>query len=383
METANLNKYPRGCAVIDLNAVKNNVKIISSQIGPKNKLICVIKSNGYGHGAVELAKVYEKMNEVYGYAVATAEEAFELVDADIKKPILILGYCFSNSYEELIKNNIRMTVFRKDVADEINRIALSLDTKAIIHIKVDTGMGRIGVTPDENGLEFVKYCMGLKGLEIEGVFSHMSKADETDKTYAELQLSRFKSFTDNIKNSLGLDIPLKHIANSAGIVDLDEAKSYDMCRAGIILYGLVPSNEVDIKKIGLKPVLSLYSHITYIKTRPEGSMISYGGIYSCSSETRIATIPLGYADGYPRSLTGKGFVLIKGKKAPIIGKICMDQFMVDVTHIPEATEGDLVTLIGTDGNEEITLDYISDLSGRFNYEFACLLTDRVKRVYEE
>lgn len=383
METANLNKYPRGCAVIDLNAVKNNVKIISSQIGPKNKLICVIKSNGYGHGAVELAKVYEKMNEVYGYAVATAEEAFELVDAGIKKPILILGYCFSNSYEELIKNNIRMAVFRKDAADEINRIALSLDTKAKIHIKVDTGMGRIGVTPDENGLEFVKYCMGLKGLEIEGVFSHMSKADETDKTYAELQLSRFKSFTDNIKNSLGLDIPLKHIANSAGIVDLDEAKSYDMCRAGIILYGLVPSNEVDIKKIGLKPILSLYSHITYIKTRPEGSMISYGGIYSCSRETRIATIPLGYADGYPRSLTGKGFVLIKGKKAPIIGKICMDQFMVDVTHIPEATEGDLVTLIGTDGDEEITLDYISDLSGRFNYEFACLLTDRVKRVYEE
>lgn len=382
MLTENLNKYPRGCAVIDTNAVKNNIYKISEQIGPANKLICVIKSNGYGHGAVQLANIYEAMEQVYGYAVATAEEAFELRDANINKPILILGYCFPYSYERIVKEDIRLAVFREDEADQLNEAAKKLNKKALIHIKTDTGMGRIGVTPDECGIKFAEYCLNKDNLSIEGVFTHMSKADEIDKEYANLQILRFKTFTDEIEKKLNINIPIKHIANSAGIIDLEAAREFDLCRAGIILYGLVPSNEVDIKKIGLTPILSLYSHITYIKTRPEGSMISYGGIYKCKKETRIATVPLGYADGYPRSLTGKGFVLICGKKAPIIGKICMDQFMVDVTDIPEAREGDLVTLIGKDGEEEITLDYISDLSGRFNYEFACLLTDRIKRVYE-
>lgn len=371
----------RGCALIDTNLVRENVLTISKLIGSANKLICVIKANAYGHGAVEFAKIYEEMPEVYGYATATVEEALELREANIKKPIIILGYCFPYSYPDIVKYELRPAVFRYDELNELNKAAKELNKKALVHIKVDTGMGRIGITPNEEGLKFVNACLECENVEVEGIFTHMSKADETDKTYAERQISLFQNFNELIEEKTGYRIPLRHIANSAGIVDLESAKNFDMCRAGIILYGLEPSSDVNIEAVGLKPVLGLYSHIAFIKTAPAGSIISYGGIYECSKDTRIATIPLGYADGYPRSLTGKGFVLIHGKKAPIIGKICMDQFMVDITDIPDVENGDTVTLIGKDGEDEITLDFISDLSGRFNYEFACCLGKRIKRVY--
>ncbi|MCR4959906.1 MAG: alanine racemase [Lachnospiraceae bacterium] len=375
-----ISKHKRGCAVIDRSLVKNNIKCIYDLIG-NNKLICVIKSNAYGHGAVEFARIYEEMPEVYGYATATIEEALEIKNSGAKKPILILGYVFPEDYEVLIENEIRVAAFREDEVRELNEVAGKLNKKAYIHVKVDTGMGRIGVTPDEKGVEFVKLCFSLENVVTEGIFSHMSKADETDKAYAELQIKRFREINELIKQETGRTIPLRHIANSAGIIDIDDAKVFDMCRAGIILYGLVPSDEVDIKKAGLKPVLSWYSHVVYVKTLKKGSRISYGGIYTCDKDTKVATVPMGYADGYPRSLTGKGYVLIRGKKAPIVGKICMDQFMVDVTDIEGVECGDTVTLIGRDGCEEITLDDISALSGRFNYEFACLIGNRVKRVY--
>ncbi len=375
------NEYSRGCALIDLETVRENVRCISDIIGKNNKLICVIKSDAYGHGAVVFAKVYEEMQEVFGYATATVEEAMELRQNGIEKPIIILGYCFPYSYETIVRYDLRPAVFRKDEAFELNEVAKTLGKKANIHIKVDTGMGRIGVTPDSSGLEFVKYCLSNQYLNVEGIFTHMSKADEIDKAYANKQIELFSSFNKMISSELNYDIPFKHIANSAGIMELEEAKHFDMCRAGIILYGLKPSDDVEILSKGIKPVLTLYSHVAFVKTAHKGSLISYGGIYECKKDTKIATVPLGYADGYPRSLTGKGYVLINGKKAPIIGKICMDQFMVDVTDIDDVQNGDVVTLIGKDGEEEITLDNISELSGRFNYEFACCLGKRIKRLY--
>lgn len=377
------DEFQRGCAVIDMGLVRENVVKISEAAGRDKKLICVIKSNAYGHGAVEFARLYETLDQVYGYATATVEEAEELIGAGMKKPILILGYCFPYSYPTIVKNDIRTAVFKKDQAEELDRVAGEMGKKALIHIKVDTGMGRIGVFPDDTGLDFVKYCLSLKNTLVEGIFTHMSKADEVDKTYAEGQIKKFGDFNDRILRETGYEIPIRHMANSAGILELDGAKVYDACRAGIILYGLKPSDDVKITGCGLKPVLSLYSHIAFVKTLKKGSKISYGGIYECPEDQRIATIPLGYADGYPRSLTGKGYVLIRGKKAPIVGKICMDQFMVDVTGIPEAADGDLVTLVGQDGEEEILLDDISALSGRFNYEFVCCLGKRIHRLYTD
>ena len=375
------SKYERGYALVDLNAIRNNVKNISRHLGSETGLAAVIKADAYGHGAVEISKVLDEMDEVRGYATATAEEAFELADAGIKKPILVLNYTFPYSYPDIIKNDIRITVFRQDELKDLNAIAKAMHKKAKVHIKLDTGMGRIGIRPDDSGVDFVRECISdFEGIEIEGIFSHFARADETDKTSAKKQLELFKGFVDRIEKELSFSFPIKHIANSAAICDIREAR-LDMCRAGIILYGLRPSEEVDIKALDLKPALTLHSHVIYVKECGPGTTVSYGSTYVCDSTKKIATIPIGYADGYPRSLSNKGYVLIHGKKAKVLGKICMDQFMVDVSDIPDVKEGDLVTLIGKDGDEEILLDDISALSGRFNYEFVCCLGNRIKRIY--
>ncbi len=370
----------RGYAVVKLDAIKQNVKNIKKQIGPDKKLTAVIKADAYGHGALRIVQMLDGMDEVYGYATATAEEAFELTDAGIHKPILVLNYTFPYSYRHIVENDIRITVFRSDELKDLNETAAKLHKKAKVHIKLDTGMGRIGVTPDDAGLKFVKECLSMPNLEVEGIFSHFAKADEEDKSFAFEQLSLFNAFTKRVKDELHFDIPIKHISNSAAICDISEA-GLDMCRAGIILYGLKPSDETGFEKLDLTPALSLYSHVIYVKECKDGTPVSYGSTYKCEGTRRIATIPIGYADGYPRSLSNKGYVLIHGKRANVLGKICMDQFMVDVTDIPDVTEGDLVTLIGRDGDSEILLDDISALSGRFNYEFACCLGNRIRRIY--
>ena len=249
-----------------------------------------------------------------------------------------------------------------------------------VHIKVDTGMSRIGIFPDDEGFAFVKELSEMKGIEIEGIFTHFARADEKDKTSAKEQMAKFKAFTERIETKLGLTGLIKDCSNSAGILELPEA-NMDVVRAGIILYGLAPSDEVDMKRISLRPALSLISTIVYTKWLESGTPISYGGTYVTDKPTKVATIPLGYGDGYPRSLSNKGFVLIHGKKAPILGRVCMDQFMVDVTHIPEAKAGDKVTLIGTDGDMEISADELGEISGRFNYELMCDLGKRIPRVY--
>lgn len=374
------NGHKRVCAVIDLDAAIENLESMRKNLAPETKVLAVIKANGYGHGAVQLAKKIDNLHYIFGYAVATAEEALQLRRNGIYKPILILGYTFPECYKKLVEEDIRPTVFRLDSARELSEEALRQGKRLKVHIKVDTGMSRIGIFPDDTGVSFVKQVMELPGLEIEGVFTHFARADEKDKTSALEQFERFTSFIKRLENELSLQIPMKHCANSAAIMELPETK-LDLVRAGIALYGLWPSEEMDREKTVLRPLFSLYSHIVYIKTLPAGTPVSYGGTYVTKEERRIATIPVGYGDGYPRGLSGKGDVLICGKRAPIVGRVCMDQFMADVTDIPEAAEGEPVTLIGRDKAEHITMEELGSLSGRFNYELACDLGSRIPRVY--
>lgn len=375
-----IENYQRVCAVIDLDAVCHNMEHMYRNLSTGTKMMGVIKADGYGHGALPIGRELEKMDYVFGYAVATAEEAMILHHGGLKKPILILGYTFPYCYEELIQKDIRFTVFRPDTVEELSRCALKLGKNAKVHIKVDTGMTRVGIMPDDEGLAFVAQALRTEGIEIEGMFTHFAGADEADKSSAREQLEKIRNFMERTERELHCHIPVKHCSNSAGIVELPEA-NMDMVRAGITLYGLWPSAEVKRDIVSLKAVLSLKSHIVYIKDVEAGTPVSYGGTYVTPKRMRIATIPVGYGDGYPRGLSGKGYVLIHGKKAPILGRICMDQFMVDADGIPEAAEGDEVTLIGTDGALTITMEELGDLSGRFNYELACDLGKRIPRVY--
>lgn len=379
--------YQRVYAKIDLDAIKENTDHMKANISKETKIMAVIKTDGYGHGAIPIARELENVDYIFGFATATAEEALILRKAGIQKPILILGYTFPYSYEQLTEEDIRMAVFREDTLKELSETAVKLQEKrnykkARIHIKVDTGMSRIGIRPDREGLEFVKKALSAKGVEVEGIFTHFARADETDKASAYGQLKLFKDFLLMIEEETGYRIPVKHCSNSAGIVEIPEA-NLDVVRAGIILYGLWPSDEVSRNIIPLKPVLSLYSHIVYVKEIKKGDRVSYGGTFTADKPMKIATIPVGYGDGYPRELSGRGYVLIRGQKAPVLGRICMDQFMVDVSGIEKAEEGDLVTIIGKDKGNVITIEELSRLSGRFNYEFVCGLGKRIPRIYEK
>ncbi len=375
-----LEKYERVYAAVDLSAALKNMERMHEALSPQTEMIGVIKTDGYGHGAVPIGRELEKLPYVFGYATATAEEAFILRRAGLKKPILILGYTFPYSYEELIMQRIRPAVFRKDALEVLDACAEKMGKKAVVHVKVDTGMSRIGIRPDEEGLFFMEWLFGLKHIEVEGIFTHFARADEADQTPALAQLEQFTAFVAEAERRVGKQIPLKHCSNSAGILTLPQA-NLSLVRAGITLYGLSPSEEVTREILSLRPVLSLKSRLVYVKEIEAGTPVSYGGTFVAKERMRIATVPVGYGDGYPRSLSGKGSVLIRGKRASILGRICMDQFMVDVSAIPGVTEGDEVTLIGADGREEITMEELGALSGRFNYELACDLGKRIPRVY--
>lgn len=375
-----LEQYQRVYAVVDLSGVHQNMERMHRRLSPETKMIGVIKTDGYGHGAVPIGRELESLSYVFGYATATAEEAVLLRRAGLKKPILILGYTFPYCYEELIRRDIRSAVFRRDMLQELDACAEKLGKKAIVHVKVDTGMSRIGVRPDEEGLAFMAQAMSLPHIVVEGAFTHFARADEKDKTSAKAQLLQFTEFLAEAERRTGIEIPIKHCSNSAGILTMPEA-NLSVVRAGITLYGLSPSEEVTRESLSLQPILSLKSHLVYVKEVEAGTPVSYGGTYVTKKRTRIATVPVGYGDGYPRSLSNKGYVLIRGKRAQILGRVCMDQFMVDVSEIPEAAEGDEVTLIGKDGAEEITMEILGELSGRFNYELACDLGKRIPRIY--
>ncbi len=375
-----MNTYSRVYAAINLTAAIQNLAAVHSK-SPGAQIIAVVKTDAYGHGAAEIAKAAEKLDYLFGFAVATAEEAFALRSQGITKPILILGYVFSEYYPMMARLEIRPAVFTLETAQELSHAAAEIGRDLAIHIKIDTGMSRIGMQVSKENAKIIAQIASLPHIVVEGIFTHFAKADETDKTSARQQLAQFLRMIQYTEEE-GVKIPYHHCANSAAIIDLPDAQM-DLVRAGIILYGLWPSDEVSKSQINLHPVLELKSRVVYVKKLEAGRSISYGGSYTTTKPTIVATIPVGYGDGYPRSLSNKGCVLIHGQRVPILGRICMDQFMVDVTDVPNVQAGDSVTLIGTDGSLSITMEELGDLSGRFNYEFACGIGKRVPRVFYE
>ena len=371
-------KHARVYAQIDLGAVEENFRNMKANLAEGVRMIGVIKTDGYGHGAVQIARTIKDYDYLWGFAVATVEEAMELREAGMVKPILILGFTFPEDYDTVVRNAFRPAVFKLSMAKELNEAAKRAGIKAPIHLVVDTGMSRIGLPASEEGADEAAQIAALDCLEIEGLFSHFARADEEDKTSAYEQFDLYMKFAGLLKER-GISIPMKHIGNSAAIAELPDVH-LDAVRAGITIYGIYPSDEIDRSKLALRPVMSLISHIAYIKEVPSGTPVSYGGTFVTARPTRIATIPVGYGDGYPRLMSGKGDVLIRGKRAPILGRVCMDQLMVDVTDI-EAEEFDKVTLLGTDGDETISVDEIGHLSGRFPYELTCDINQRVPRVF--
>ncbi len=378
-----MKHYDRAWAEIDLDALHFNIEEIKKSINRTTQIIAVLKTDGYGHGAAQIARVLEAEEQVWGFAVATAEEAFALKEGGICKPLLILGYTFPYSYERLIRENVRSTVFTLETARELSSAAVKVGKECSVHLKIDTGMTRIGIHPDAKGLSLIRQIQALPGLKIEGIFTHFATADEADRTRAYHQMALFQNYVEQIERELRIKISMKHCSNSAGIVEMPEAQM-DAVRAGIILYGLWPSDAVQAdEKIRLKPMLSLKSRVVYVKTVPAGQQISYGGTFTTKRNTIVATICIGYGDGYPRSLSNIGHVLLKGQRAPILGRVCMDQFMIDVTDLDSSVcVGDQVTLIGTDGTACITMEELGALSGRFNYELACDIGKRIPRIYK-
>lgn len=368
----------RVVAKINIKNLMDNIDNIYSHMPVPKPIMAVIKANGYGHGSVRLANSLEKSNKIYGFAVATADEALELRQSGITKPILILGYVFEEDYEELIINNVIVTVFDTTSAKNLSDTAEALNMKAKVHIKVDTGMSRIGVPVDDTGLKTVTEICKNNALEIDGIFTHFARADECNTEAAYVQLNKFIDFVQSLKD-IGINIPNVHCANSAGILQIPESH-ISFVRAGIIIYGLWPSDDMLSVSIELKPVMSIHSHVVHIKEVKCNTPVSYGGTFVTNQNTVIATIPVGYADGYPRSLSNKGYVLINGQRASIVGRVCMDQMMVDVTGL-DVKVLDEVVLLGQCGDETITAESLGDISGRFNYELVCDITSRVPRIY--
>ncbi|MCM1541270.1 MAG: alanine racemase [Blautia sp.] len=377
-----LEQYQRGYAEVDLDAILANMRNMKQNIDPGTEMIAVIKTDGYGHGSVPIARTLESLDFLWGFAVATYEEAHELREVGVRKPILILGHTFPYCYGQLAAEELRPAVFRMDTIPLLEKAAEQAGKPIRVHIKTDTGMNRIGVTPDGEGLRFVEALCNAQGVIVEGIFTHFARADEYDKTDALRQLECFRDFIRMIEGKLELTIPLKHCSNSAGILELPQA-NMDAVRAGITLYGLYPSEEVGRDTVPLKPAMSWYSRLVLVKTLRKGQSVSYGGTFTAGEDMRVATVPVGYGDGYPRSLSNRGYVLLHGKKAPVLGRVCMDQFMVDVTAIPEAKEGDRVTLLGADGGERISAEGLGEMSGRFHYELVCDIGKRIPRIYRK
>lgn len=366
-------------ADINLSAVLHNLEQMHKIVNNDTQIVAVIKTDAYGHGALSIAEAIEDVPYLWGYAVATVDEAMALKEAGRKKPVLVLGVSFKECYETIVDEEIRACVCDYPMAQKLSAIAVAKQKICHIHIKIDTGMSRIGFQVNSATADIIESISKLPNIHIEGIFTHFANADEADKEPTFRQIEQFEKLCSFLEER-GVTIPIRHCSNSAGIIDIPQA-NMNMVRAGIILYGLWPSDEVAKDRLDLQPVMSLKSHISYIKLLEAGRKISYGGTYTTEKEQRIATIPVGYGDGYARSLSDKGYVLIRGQKAPICGRICMDQCMVDVTDIDDVTIGDEVTLLGKDGDYCITMEELGELADRFNYEFACLITPRVPRVY--
>lgn len=372
-------EYHRIYAKIDLDAIEHNIDLVKDKIGKETKLLLVIKADAYGHGSVELAKTFSEKADYF--AVAEMNEAVELRHAGIKKPILILGYTSPNLFKMALENDITLTMFQPEAIEKLSKEAVNAEKTAKIHFAVDTGMSRIGFSITENSADEAAKAAKLPGIFVEGIFSHFATADGVDKRPSMEQREKYDKFIAMLKDR-NVEIPIKHINNSAGILEFD--KYYDMAREGIILYGLYPSKEVEEElgeRFKLRPAMELITHISHIKELEANRGISYGFTYVTDHKMRVATIPVGYADGYPRALSNKGEVLIHGKRCKILGRVCMDQMMVDISDVPEAKIEDKVVLVGKDQNEFIPVEELADAAYSFNYEFVCGIARRVPRVY--
>lgn len=381
------NAYDRVCVLVHLERIRENMKAMKESLPAGTKLIGVVKADGYGCGAGETARAIEPYAS--GFATATADEALSLRREGVSKPVLVLGSVRSERFYELLAADIRPVIFEEETAAAFSRIAAEAGIRGKVHLAVDTGMSRIGFQPGGEALETISRISRMEGIEIEGMFTHFARADESDKRWAKKQFETFRTFADSVSKLLEKAEPGRkklfcHCLNSAGIVDfhrMPEGAEMDGARAGIAMYGLYPSDEVDHSRIQLLPAMEFKSRITYIKEILPGTSVSYGGTFTAECPMKIATVSAGYADGYPRGASGKGDVLIRGKRARILGRVCMDQFMADVTEIPEAEKWDEVTLVGRDGQEEITMEELAAVSGGFHYELPCLIGKRVPRIY--
>lgn len=360
-------------AEVDLGAIDHNVKQIRRLTGNRTKICAVVKADAYGHGVIAVAKTVLQAGADQ-IAVAILNEALELRRAGFLVPILVLGYTPECQAAMIVEYNITQTIFSMESARALSEAAAAAGKTVTVHIKIDTGMGRIGIRPEDAG-EFAEAVSALPGIEIEGVFSHLADSDNDDKSFANEQYRRFLLGLEAIE-AKGIQISIRHIANSAAILDLPHMH-LDMVRPGIILYGLWPSNEVD-DKIDLRPAMKLKAKVAFIKDMPPQTSVSYGRAYFTKEKSRIVTLPVGYADGWSRLLAHKGQVLIRGQRAPLVGRICMDQCMADVTHIPGVAVGDEVLLFG---GPSLPVEEVAEHMGTINYEIICMLDNRVPRLY--
>ncbi len=359
---------------IDLDAIGENFRAVQHKTGVP--VMAVVKADAYGHGAVQVARLLQ--NQCAFFGVSSMLEALELRQAGLTKPILILGRTPVSAFQAGVRYDIRPTIFHYEDALALSEEAVRQGKTAYFHFAVDTGMSRIGFQPTAESADLCADIVKLPNIQAEGIFSHFATADCQDLTRAALQAERFEAFLAMLKER-GVEVPIRHLDNSAGLMNFPN--HYEMVRSGIVTYGLYPSSEVNPKLLPLRPALQWLSRVTHVKTLPEGREISYGGTYVTTRPTVVATVPVGYADGYRRSLSGKFYVLIHGKPAPILGRICMDQMMVDVTDIPDVKLDDMVTLVGRDGDEVITVEAIAAAADSFNYEFICGISRRVPRIY--
>lgn len=375
-----MERYQRIVAEINLDALKQNIKEIQKIVHPNSEIIGIVKADAYGHGAVEISRVLVEQG-VERLAVAIVEEGIQLRQAGIKVPILILGYIPPCYAEDIIQYHLTPTVFTYEMAQAFSKAGEKYNYTVPIHLKLDTGMGRIGFLIKKESIQEIQRIKELPYIKMEGIYTHFSTADEADRSFTESQINQFHWFVQRLQQK-GMDIPIKHICNSAGIIQF-ATEHLNAVRPGIILYGLYPSKEVNHHQLRLCPVMSLKTHISHIKEVEKGTPISYGKTYITQQNTKVATLPVGYADGYSRMLSSKGHVLISGKRAPIIGRICMDQCMVDISHIPHAQVGDEVVLIGTQEKEVISVEEIAEILETINYEVVCMVGKRIPRVYIE
>ncbi|HBA04448.1 MAG TPA: alanine racemase [Clostridium sp.] len=364
-------------AEINLDTIATNTKNIKKLIGDK-ELIAIVKADCYGHGAVDVVPTLLE-NGASRLAVAMLTEAIELRENNINAPIVILGYTPLYLGEELINYDIEQTVYDLDYAKKLSKIALSFNKKAKIHIAIDTGMGRIGFLPGDDTVKTINEVYNLEGLEVIGIYSHFSTSDEKDKSYANEQLFKFKKVMADLK-ALGIEIPLKHISNSGAIIDMPETYLNGV-RPGIILYGYYPSKEVSNDNLSVKPALTLKAKVAHVKELHKDMYISYGKTFKTNKKTIVATLPIGYGDGYPRALSENAKVIVNGKFASILGRICMDQCMIDVTDIDNIKTGDEVIILGGEGDLKFNADDMTEALGTINYEILCRIKSRIPRVY--